>query len=118
MKKVAMMCVTAMAVFAMSAASADCTLGWCKANTLSATEKLICADAGLQAADNLMDSLYQEVMSYKGKPGHEGMWSGEVQSDQQDWLKSRNQLSAKNPLMDSYLQRIGELQTTLKSMSQ
>lgn len=56
MKKVAMMCVTAMAVFAMSAASADCTLGWCKANTLSATEKLICADAGLQAADNLMDS--------------------------------------------------------------
>lgn len=117
MKKAAIIFASAISAFAISAVQADCTVQWCSAKNLSASEKLICSDVGLKAADSLMDNIYKELMGYKGKPGYEGMWSGEVESGQQDWLKSRNQISVKTPMMDSYLQRIGELQDTLKSVT-
>lgn len=87
---------------------------WCEAEKLSEVETLICEDGTLRSADALMDQLYKELMSYKGKEGHEGMWYREVKSDQIDWLAKRNNAKNRVEVLDAYMSRNNELYSFLK----
>ena len=77
-------------------------------------EMLICGDDTLLAAERLMSRIHGDLMSYRGKEGHEGMWPGEVKSNQRDWLVSRNKSKNETDILDSYMSRIQELYRVLK----
>ena len=82
---------------------------WCKSTGLTSVETMICGDKALQGADTLMSHIYKQVMTFKGKEGHEGMWYREVFSNQQDWIKARNRSKSKAQVLDAYMTRNQEL---------
>lgn len=88
---------------------------WCESDKLSKVEKVICGDVVLSASDVLMSGLYKEVMSYRGKEGHEGHWPGEVISNQRDWVKKRNESADRVKILDAYMTRIPELYRLLQN---
>lgn len=88
---------------------------WCEADKLTKVEQVICDDNVLATSDILMASLYKEIMSYRGKEGHEGHWPGEIISNQRDWVKERNATSKRVKLLDLYMTRIQELHLALQN---
>lgn len=101
-------------VLNQSVFAADCGPKWCESASLSKVEKLICGDKSLRAADVLMSGVYKELMSYRGKEGHEGMWGREVSSNQKDWIEERNKMTESSKLMDAYMSRTQELYRNLQ----
>lgn len=91
------------------------TPSWCETEELSKTEKVICDDPILASSDILMTGLYAEVMSYRGKEGHEGHWPGEVKSNQRDWMEKRNESADREKLLDAYMMRIQALYSALQN---
>ncbi len=91
-------------------ASADnCKISWCGSNKLSTTEKQICADPTLRAADVFLNRIYKELMRYRGKEGHEGHWPDAVKDEQIAWIKKRNEITEKSKLLTSYMTRIRQI---------
>jgi len=116
----------AVAVLTLSA-QADCKLTWCNAKKLSIPEQNICGSVNLRAADSLLNSTYKKLLSFRGKEGQEGMWSGEVKSNQLEWMKERNKLIEENAfslemsesylemlVLGKYLSRINDLYSSVK----
>lgn len=87
---------------------------WCKKPELTNIEATICNDDTLSKADSLLDQMYRAVLSYRGLEGHEGMWPGEIISDQQEFLEKRNKLSTKSDILEIYTTRIKSLTNMLK----
>ena len=113
-----LMLTTSVVLSLSSAAFADTNATgpkWCSADSLSKVEKVICDDAVLAASDVLMSGLYKEVMSYRGKEGHEGNWPGEVISNQRDWVVKRNESTDRVKILDAYMARIPELYGVLQN---
>jgi len=112
MKKIAIVLVT---VLLTISANAECKPKWCGGKQLSNyTEVTICKNPILWATDATLSSIYKELMGYKGKKGHEGNWYKEIKTNQKKWLKDRNKLNDKNPILDSYMNRIDTLYGHLK----
>ena len=87
---------------------------WCKKANLTVTETTICDDNTLSKADLLLDHMYRAVLSFRGLEGHEGMWPGEIISDQRDFLEQRDKLTDKAEILDVYTTRIKSLTQMLK----
>lgn len=87
---------------------------WCSAESLNPTEQLICDDPTLSKADALLEQLYRAILSFRGLEGHEGMWPSEIISNQRDWIASRNSLTDRSDILDSYAARIQSLTNVLK----
>ena len=81
------------------AASFDCT----KAAT--AVEKTICGDPTLSKADERLAESYIAATTATLAPRA-------LQSDQNQWLRQRNQLAGAGPLLEAYQARIAELVAT------
>ena len=112
MKKIAIVLVT---VLLTSSVNAECKPKWCSKKQLSSyTEGIICENPILWATDATLSNIYKELMSYKDKKGHEGNWYKEVKDNQKSWLKERNKLNTKNPILESYMKRIDTLYGHLK----
>jgi uncharacterized protein len=112
MKRITIVLVT---VLLTISANAECKPKWCSVKQLSNyTEVTICANSTLWATDATLSSIYKELMGYKDKKGHEGNWYKEVKDNQRTWLKERNKLNDKNPILDSYMKRIDTLYGHLK----
>ncbi len=90
------------------------TPAWCTADTLTPVEQTICDDTTLSQADALLDQLYRAVLSFRGLEGHEGMWPGEIISDQREWIEQRNTLQGRSEILEAYSNRIQTLTQVLK----
>ena len=87
---------------------------WCNAEALNPTEQIICDDPTLSQADALLEQLYRAILSFRGLEGHEGMWPGEIISNQRDWIVERNNLRDRTEILDAYSARIQSLTSVLK----
>ena len=87
---------------------------WCETTELSSTELTICNEPTLSKADLLVDQMYKAVLSFRGMEGHEGMWPGEIISNQRDFLEQRNKLTKKSDILTAYTQRINALSNMLQ----
>jgi uncharacterized protein len=87
---------------------------WCKKAELTQVETTICEDKTLSKADSLLDQMYRATLSFSGLEGHEGMWPGEIISDQRDFLEERNKLTGKADILEAYTNRIRTLTLMLK----
>lgn len=101
-------------VFQLPTMSYAATPAWCNANTLEPAEQIICTDPTLSKADALLEQLYRAILSFRGLEGHEGMWPSEIISNQRDWVATRNTLTDKSDILDSYSARIQSLTNVLK----
>ena len=99
-RAVAALCFIAAGPWA-SAASFDCS----KAG--NATEKAICADAGLSRQDEAMAALYKRQAEMPGT----GQWPAILKQDQRDWIAVRNRECKANTecLKQDYERRISYL---------
>jgi len=112
MKKIVIVLVT---VLLTSSVNAECKPKWCTGKQLSHyTEGIICENPILWTTDATLSNIYKELMGYKDKKGHEGNWYKELKTNQKKWLKERNKLNSKNPILESYMQRIDTLYGHLK----
>ena len=90
-------------------AADSCKINWCNSSKLTMIEKRICSDPALRASEVLLSQLYKEIMSYRGKEGHEGHWPDSLRDAQKRWLKKRNQLLERSALLNIYMLRIQRL---------
>jgi len=92
-------------------AHADCKPSWCKyAKTQS--EKAVCKSRVLRSADELMVQIYKQII--KNPNVLMGM-RGAIKDDQKKFLKRREDVAySEQALQNVYLNRILELQTTLR----
>ena len=98
----------------VSPSSIAASPAWCNAETLNPTEQIICDDPTLSQADALLEQLYRAILSFRGLEGHEGMWPGEIISNQRDWIVERNNLRDRGEILDAYSARIQSLTSVLK----
>lgn len=123
MNKFKIVLIAASLLLSSSPVFADqCHPEWANGNQqLTSVERIVCEDKTIAAAAVLMADIYDEIMSYSGKEGYEGMWHREVKENQQEWLEKRNSLKTRDEILESYMTQIKALYSdnpvgTLKEM--